>query len=498
MSDNGAATRPKASPQAVLLDKIPPHNLEAEQSVLASCILDRTAIEECEALNLKPLDFYREAHQKLYTVIGDMAERGQPVDLVTLSDELRNRGILDVVGGLAYITLLLDTVPTSHNAEFYAKIVMEKAVLRRCIEGSQEVATLAYEGHTPAEKVVEKWQDLANGAINTKQQEAFTPIFEVAGDVLNSICDRADGKVAPATKTGFRRLDAITGGVERPSVWILASRPSVGKTSLAANIALNVACPTKQHRRVAFVSLEMPKKDVLLRFYAAMARMNLLALRTGELATPEMTKEQAKQRLSDAYLRFAYYPIDIADRRALGMSTVRRIGFHLRRHINKIQRETGEEVGLVILDYIQLLESDRPSSKLYEAMSRVAVELQQAVQDLEIPAILLAQMSRDVEKEKRAPMLSDLRDSGYFEQIGDVIAFLHRPDEPDLEDADPCAKLAMQEPYKVNLIIAKNRQGPVGVTIPLMFEGQYTQFVEIDEQQGDPGWGSSERRIGSY
>jgi replicative DNA helicase len=445
---------------AATFDRLPPQNIEAEQSVLGAIIQDRGAYDTVSSV-LKADDFYREPHQKLYTVICDLMERDGKVDIVTLSEELRNRGILDAVGGLAYIMVLLDSAILSHNTELHAAIVREKASLRTLIECSTESATECYSPEAEADVIASRLQDRLLHALGSRTTRAFRPMRELAPETWEAIVQRMQSEGAPGTPTGYRLIDNQTaGGPARGELWYVAARPKVGKTAWLGNVAINAA---HRGKSVAFVSLEMPTEQIMLRLYAMKANLNILALRTGDLT------DQDLPMLTEAMGWLSELPLYIADARDLGDRSVRGISHHLRRLRFDLNR-AGQTLDLVGLDQLSKIKPARDRS-IYENTTAASNDLKGLAMDLDVPVICLHQLNRSIEKEDREPRLDDLRDSGATEADADLVAFLHR--EGADRDLDPDAT------YPVHFIAKVQRNGPP-FRIKLRLEGRTTRFLEED------------------
>ncbi len=380
-----------------VFDRIPPQSLEAEQSVLASMILDKSALERVTEI-LKAEDFYREAHQKLFTAVSELSERGEPVDLVTLGDELRVRGILDAVGGLSYITLLLDTVPTARNAEYYARIVEEKAILRRLIEASSEISAMAYTQSDEVMHIVDRAENLIFKVAQRRVGKYFYHLKDLVVSSWEQISAQAEEEgVTTGVPTGFIDLNYQTSGFQPSDFIIIAARPSVGKTAFCLNLAVNAAL--QKGITVAVFSLEMSKEQLALRMLCSEARVSSHRLRAG------YPREGDWERISDAMGRLSELPIYIDDSSEITTMEMR----------SKLRRLAAEHgLGLVIVDYIQLIYgsgSGRGTENRNQELSSISRALKGIAKEFGVPVIALSQLSRAVEqRQEKIPMLSDLRD----------------------------------------------------------------------------------------
>ncbi|HEY3285393.1 MAG TPA: replicative DNA helicase [Armatimonadota bacterium] len=457
-----------------VFDRIPPQNLEAEQSALASMILDRNALERVSEL-LKPEDFYREAHQKLFTSIVELYGRGEPVDLVTLSDELRVRGILDSVGGLSYITLLLDTVPTARNADYYAKIVEEKAILRRLIEASHEIAGMAYTEQEEIETIVDRAENLVFKVAQRRVGKYFHHLKDLVVSSWEQISSQAEEEgVTTGVPTGFVDLNYQTSGFQPSDLIILAARPSVGKTAFALNLAVNAA--VQKGVPIGIFSLEMSKEQLALRMLCSEARVSSHRLRTG------YPREGDWERIGNAMGRLSELPVFIDD-----SSEVTPI--QMRSKLRRLAAEHG--LGLVIIDYIQLISGSSRTENRNQELSSISRALKGIAKEFAVPVIALSQLSRAVEQRgDKVPMLSDLRDSGAIEQDADLVMFLHREKyyERDQDDGEEKARSAQEEVEEVEVHIAKHRNGPTGM-VKLAFLKEYARFDNLAKGNFLGGYG---------
>ncbi|HEX5272497.1 MAG TPA: replicative DNA helicase [Gemmataceae bacterium] len=433
-------------------DRLPPHNLDAERSVLGSMLRDNKVIGDVVNVLQHPEHFYTDAHQKIFKGITALyINKGQPADLVTLSEHLKQEKQIEDVGGYSYIAELWDAAPTAANAEYYAKIVREKGMIRALIHASNEILRDAYDQGQPAEELL--------GSAEHK-------IFEIANkgvagqtfalhDVLKEAYDRIDTRVQQGHQTvsglatGFLDLDEKTAGLHNSELVILAARPSVGKTAYALNIARHIV--VEERAPVFFVSLEMSRVELAERLLCCQARVDSHRLRKGTLGSEDMDKLIS----AGGELRKARLFID--DSPAQGM---------LRIAANARRLKLREGIRLVIIDYLQLIEPENRRDPRQEQVAQTSRRLKFLAKELEIPVMALAQVNRGSEdRQDHRPRLSDLRESGSIEQDADTVLMLHRPEmyEPG------------QHEGTVEIIIAKQRNGPTG-EITLTFLKQFMRF----------------------
>jgi replicative DNA helicase len=441
-------------------DRIPPQNIEAEQAVLGAIFLDSAALTLASEV-LVPEDFYRASHQKIFHAMLKVADKGEPVDLVTVTAELADAKMLEEVGGVSYLSELANSVPTAANVEYYARIVEEKSILRRLI---RTATSIAQEGYTREDEV----DDLLNEAekkIMEVSQRKNTGAFQNIKDILVQTYDNIEmlhnrkGEVT-GIPTGFIELDRMTAGFQRSDLIIVAARPSVGKTAFALNIAQNVA--TKTNENVAIFSLEMSAQQLVMRMLCAEGNINAQNLRTGKL-TPE---DWGKLTMAMGSLSNAGIYID--DTPGIRVSEIRA-------KCRRLKQESG--LGMVLIDYLQLIQgSGRNRENRQQEVSEISRSLKALARELEVPVIALSQLSRSVEqRQDKRPMMSDIRESGSIEQDADIVAFLYRDDYYDKDS---------ENKNIIEIIIAKQRNGPVG-TVQLAFIKEYNKFVNLERRFDD-------------
>lgn len=455
-----------------LIGKIPPQSLEAERGVLGSLLMDPSTLPKALEI-LQPSDFYWDIHQLIYKAILSLESRSEPVDLVTVAEELRRQGQLEKVGGSEYLRLLLDSVPTSAYIEHYARIVQQKSTLRNLITTSQEIAAMAYEESEDVDTILDK----AEGMIFQVGQKRISRAFEPLKPILEAEFERIDElyhrkRLTTGLPTGFHKLDIVTAGFQKSDLIILAGRPSTGKTALALNFAEHIA--VKEKVSVGIFSLEMSKSQIAQRMLCSFARVDQHAVRTGFLKTEDW------ERIIYAISTLSNAPIYIDDTPAITV-------LEMRAKARRLMSET--DLGLIIIDYLQLIRFEGRAENRNQEISAIARSLKALARELNIPIIVLSQLSRRVElREDKRPILSDLRDSGSIEAEADVVMFLYRPsmyekekEERDLEKELEDQRGVLVEPEEVELNIAKQRSGPIGL-VKLLFIPQFTRFEEIESR----------------
>ncbi|HVA76872.1 MAG TPA: replicative DNA helicase [Candidatus Binataceae bacterium] len=446
-----------------ILRRVPPQNLEAEQSVLGAILLDNEAINfALETITAE--DFYRESHREIFRAMADLSDRSQPVDAITLSDALRTRGKLEMIGGAAYIAELASIVPTAANVAHYARIVREKSVLRSLASIATEIASGAYEA--PAN--VEEFLDAAEHRVFEISERRIRPAFHGMKDLtveaikmVERLYERKE--MVTGVPTGFADLDRITAGFQPSDLIILAARPSVGKSALALNIAANAAMHAEPRVGVAFFSLEMSKEQLVLRMLCSEARVDSAKVRTGHIRKEDFPK------LIDAADRLSESNILIDDSSDISPIV-------LKAKCRRLMRDKNNNLGLIVVDYLQLMRSSRPGESREKEISEISRSLKALAKELRVPVIALSQLNRAVEtRPDRRPLLADLRESGALEQDADVIGFIYR-DEMYHRDT--------KEPGVAEIIIAKQRNGPTD-TAKLTYLNQYTRFENYSPVTAD-------------
>jgi len=438
--------------------KLPPQNLEAEQSVLGALMLDKNAIINVADI-LLPEDFYKPAHVKIYEVILKLYEKREPIDILSVTAKLKDENILKEIGGNSYLTQLMESVPTSAHVEHYAKIVREKRVLRDLIKTSAEITENAIGSTEDIETIL----DTIEQKVFAISQHSFSQKFIQLKDELQTAYERieklhrGEGSLRGVT-TGFAELDNMLSGFQKSDLVVLGARPSLGKTSLALDIARNAAL--KENIPVGIFSLEMSREQIVDRFISSEAQIPLWELRTGRLKNDEDFEliQQALGQLSQA-------PIFIED-------TPSPTILQMRSMARRLQAEHG--LGLIVVDYLQLIQPRAHSENLVQQVTEFSRGLKSMARELNVPVLALSQLSREVDKrDNKRPRLSDLRESGSIEQDADVVLFIYRK-EPDRINPNS------DDQNTAEIIIAKHRNGPVG-TVKLKFDQEKASFRSIDK-----------------
>lgn len=435
-----------------------PWSAEAEQAVLAAMLLDQDAALRAAEL-VDDAMFYREAHRRLFRAMLALVERRVVIDHITLRDELLRRGELEAAGGHEYLAELVDAVPTAANLEFHARIVRDKAILRRLIETSTAIITEAYDGHSTATELL----DVAESRIFTISQqrgdEGFTRIKEMLWPTMERIETlQRSGKAITGVPSGFLDLDAMTSGFQASELVVVAARPSMGKTAFCLNIAAHAA---SEGQGVAVFSLEMSKEALVQRMLTATARVDSHRVRQGKLRDSDFTQ------LARAAGILQTYQLWIDDTPSITLLEMR----------SKARRlKIDNDLKLIVVDYLQLMRSPEYSDNRVQEISDISRSLKALARELGIPVIALSQLSRASEQRggERKPILSDLRDSGAIEQDADLVIFIHRPEYYDREDE---SKRGLAE-----VMLAKNRNGPTG-DVQLRFVREYTRFDNVSQRE---------------
>jgi replicative DNA helicase len=438
-----------------ILRRVPPQNIEAEESVLGAILLENECINRIIEL-LAAEDFYRETHRIIYRAMLELSDKNEPIDAITLTNALRGTGKLEQVGGPAYIAELAIRVPTAANASSYARIVREKAVLRALASAATEIAGGAYD--EPRE--VDQYLDEAEHKIFEIAERRITPSFhsmhELTLESLKMIERLYERKeLVTGVPTGFLDLDRITAGLQPSELTIIAARPSMGKTALALNIAAHAALDAQPRVGVAFFSLEMSKEQLVLRLLCSDARVDSAKTRSGFMQERDLPKlAQAAQRLSQA-------PIFIDDTSDISPIV-------LKAKCRRLMRERANNLGLIVVDYLQLMRSSRPGESREKEISEISRSLKALAKELRVPVVALSQLNRQVEtRPDRRPLLADLRESGALEQDADVIAFIYRDEMYHKKES--------KSPGTAEVIVAKQRNGPTDTAI-LTYVSQFTRF----------------------
>ena len=435
------------------LERPLPQNTEAERSILGAILLDNHVLNAALE-KLKPEDFFNDHHRRIYQQMIELGEAHQPIDLVTLTDQLARRAELDAAGGTAYIAQLMDGVPRVSNLEHYARIVKEKSLLRGLIHATHSIQQQALDAEEDADAILDRAESSIFELAEDRVRSGLVGVREVVRDNFERISQIfREGRRITGLSTGYHQLDNLTSGLQPSELIILAARPSMGKTALALNIAENVC--VRDNKPVAIFSLEMSKESLLLRLLSSDAQIDSHRFRTGHLNREDGAKIPISLR------RLAEAPLWIDD---AGSATVTEMGAKARR----LMRDRG--LSLVVVDYLQLISARGRFGNRNEEVSSITRGLKGLAKELKIPVLVLSQLTRAPEREDRRPQLADLRESGAIEQDADVVMFIHRPNAFKPDEAP-------EERAKTELVIAKQRNGPTD-RVSFVFRGAFTRFEE--------------------
>ena len=437
------------------LVRVPPHSYEAEESVLGGILIDNFTINSAMEI-LKPADFYKRDHSEIFKAMVALTERGEPIDAVTLSEELKKTNILDECGGLEMISRLASSVPSAANVIYYANMVKSFSIRRTAIHEASEVINNAYDTEKNLDEFIDETEQRILSISDEKTEKSFTHIGDIAQDALQLVERLYDKKKSvTGVSSGFSKLDDITAGFQKASLFILAARPGVGKTALALTFAQNVAL--REELAVGIFSLEMSKEELFMRMLSSEARVSNSKLKTGKFPESDFPKiVEAASRLTDA-------PIYIDDTGGLTIT-------ELKAKARRLARE--KKLGLIIVDYLQLMRSPTYKYSREQEIADISRSLKGLAKELNIPIIALSQLNRSVEgRDEKRPRIADLRESGAIEQDADIIAFIYRDEmyNPDTKDKGIA-----------EIILGKHRAGPTG-TVRVAFSGEYTRFDQLDE-----------------
>jgi len=445
------------NPDFETAEKLPPQNIEAEQSVLGALMIDKNAIIKIADL-INEEDFYKNSHGKIYKTMLYLYEHHEPIDLLSLSNRLKETGDLKEVGEHSYLASLANAVPTAANVVHYAKIVAKKSVLRRLIDNSSQIIANAYNETEEIDKILDEAEQKIFAVSQKHIRQDFTPVKPILEEAFNRIDElhKNKGKLR-GVPTGFKDLDNILAGLQKSNLIILGARPSVGKSSLALDLARHAAI--KEKVSVGVFSLEMSKEEVIDRLICAQANVDLWKLRTGNLSSSGDNDDFA--RIGHAMGALSEAPIYIDDTPGLNVLEMRTMA-------RRLQAERG--LDFIIVDYLQLMEGRGKTDNRVQEVSEISRSLKGLARELNVPIVALSQLSRGIEsRTDQRPKLSDLRESGSIEQDADVVLFIYRE-----------AKDSAENKNIASIIIAKHRNGPVG-EVKLFFNQQYTSFRDLDK-----------------
>ncbi|WP_433595686.1 replicative DNA helicase [Lysinibacillus xylanilyticus] len=444
-----------------MMDRVPPHNREAEQSVIGAIFLDPQSLITASEILLAD-DFYHNAHKQIFETMLRLSDQGKAIDVVTVTEELSAKKEIEDVGGLSYLLELANAVPTAANVAHYAKIVEEKALLRRLIRVATKIVEDGYTREDEVEALLGEAEKKMMEVANRKNAGDFKHVKDVLVETFDNI-EQLQSQKGDVTgiPTGFRDLDNITAGFQRNDLIIVAARPSVGKTAFALNVAQSVAVQAREN--VAIFSLEMGAEQLVMRMLCAEGNIDAQVLRTGALTTEDWGK------LTMAMGSLSNSGIFIDDTPGVRINEIRA-------KCRRLAQENG--LGMILIDYLQLIQgSGKPGENRQQEVSEISRSLKGLARELKVPVIALSQLSRGVEqRQDKRPMMSDLRESGSIEQDADIVAFLYRDDYYDKES---------ESKNMIEIIIAKQRNGPTG-TVTLAFKKEFNKFINVDWSQMPP------------
>ena len=465
---NGFAPRERSRTAGVPGGRLPPQNLDAERAVLGAVLVQNEAIHRVLELGVEARDFYRESHQKIFDVLVSLTERGEPVDLVTLTSALRDRQWYEAIGGTATLTSLFEDQFAVGNVTYYAKIIRDKAILRRMVELTAEISSQAFEGVEDIEVYLDEAERKVFSVSDVKLTKSFAALKDVLVTNMHMIEELAlKSEDITGLPTGFHDFDKLTAGLHGGQLIIIAARPAMGKTSLVLSLAQNAALGPKR-AVVAVFSLEMSKEELAFRFLSGISRIDSKRLKIGKL----MDREWPRLAQSVDQLQKSKVFLDDS-----GELTVMDIRSRCRRLMSVEKR-----IDLIIVDYLQLMKGSKAASKgdgsREREISEISRNLKALAKELKVPIIALSQLNRGLEnRQDKRPMLSDLRESGAIEQDADMVCFIYR-DEVYNKDTE--------EKGIAELIVAKHRAGETA-TVRLAWLGQYTQFANLaNDAPGTP------------
>lgn len=441
------------------LHSIPPQNLEAEESLLSAVMLDNSTLYDVLE-RLVPEDFYRSTHQKIFSGIIDLFQKNEPIDLVTLTNLLKEKGDLEAIGGATYLAKLVDTAPVAVNAQYYAKIIHDKSSLRQLIHKASIITKRCYEDRGDVQDMIDFAEKAVFEISGNENRQSFYALSSLVQKNIDALEERQGNKsLITGVPTGYSRLDNLTSGLQNSDLVILAGRPSMGKTALALNIARNVAVDA--NIPVAVFSIEMSREQLSMRLLCSEARIDSSRLRSGFFSREDWVNlTSAAEVLSEA-------PIYIDDSPDISVMGIRAKARRLKMDKN---------IGLVIIDYLQLMKASSSSERRDLEISEISRSLKALAKELNLPVMALSQLNRKLEeRQDKRPQLSDLRESGALEQDADVVAFIYRDEVYNRDEKNPSKGTA-------ELLLKKQRNGPTG-EIKLAFLNTYTRFENLAEDK---------------
>ena len=437
------------------LHKLPPQNIEAEESILSAVLIDSSTLLDIVEI-LSPEDFYRTAHQKIFAAITELFAKSEPIDLVTVANNLKEKGQLEDMGGATYLAQLVDTVPLAVNAEHYARIIRDKSSLRKLIAQANVIVNRCFEDRGDVDEVINFAEKSIFEISENKLKKSFFPVSDLINGNIDALEERqGSGAMLTGVPSGFTRLDQLTSGFQGSDLIIVAGRPSMGKTSFALNVARNAAVDANVP--VAIFSLEMSKEQLSMRLLTSEARIDSSRLRGG------FFNEDDWERLTNAAGILEQAPIYIDDSADV-------TPMDIRAKARRLKADKG--LGLVIIDYLQLMRGSTSKERRDLEISDISRSLKILAKELNVPVLALSQLNRMLEQRSdKRPMLSDLRESGALEQDADLVAFIYRDEVYNQDENNP-------KRGKAEIILGKQRNGPVGTAF-LTFLKSYTRFEDL-------------------
>lgn len=465
--------------------KLPPQNVEAEQSLIGSVLISSPAFNEIAPLVMAQ-DFYDQRHRRIFEAMKELSEKGDAIDMLTITESLRVKGQLESAGGASYVSTLADSVPTAAHATDYAMIVREKAILRRLIEISTSIISTSFSEEKPPAEILQEAEHEIFNITEREQRTGMKEVKDMIGDVYEHMKKMGESSDAlTGLPTGFARIDEYTSGLQKKELVIVAARPSLGKTSLAMNMAYDLA--VRKKKNILVFSFEMSEEDLIKRLIAIGSRVSMQKIRRGKFMTREENARVVNVcgQLSQSFVWIDTEDNDVFNMRAKGRSLSAQL------------RKAGKTLDLLVIDYMQLVKPSDGKVAREQQIAQISRSLKAMARELDIPVIAISQLNREVEKRDRTtrggdggkipPKLSDLRESGAIEQDADVVLFIDReapdPKNPDAEQGD-LGDGVFRKIKKCKLIIAKNRNGPTGDQ-NVIFVPELTAFVESSERDTD-------------
>lgn len=445
--------------------RLPPQSLEAEMSVLGGILLDEQALDRVLEI-LRPEDFYRESHRKIFESLIDLSEKSEPADMVTLAANLQSRQLLENIGGHAYLATLVDYVPTAANIVYYCRLVKEKAIARHLISVATDIATSGYAGGN-MEQVLDQAEKAIFEIAENRTRPSYFAVREILKDTFKNIEKLYERKeLVTGVPTGYSDLDRMTAGLQPGDLVVVAGRPSMGKTAFCLNIAEYAAVKSERKVATLIFSLEMGKEQLVQRLLCSVARVDASRLRTGNLGDSDWPK------LTDAAGELSGAKIYIDDTPAISV-------LELRSKARRLKAQ--ENIGLIIVDYLQLMRGNNPESRQQE-ISDISRSLKALAKELSVPVMALSQLNRSLEnRTDKRPVMADLRESGAIEQDADVIMFVYRDEVycPHCKKHEECNE---NHRGAAEIVIGKQRNGPIG-TVNLAFRGEFTRFENLARRE---------------